>query len=137
MTTTIGCLCGAVKLELSGAAMAHLYCHCDDCQRVHGAAYLPAVMYRASQVRLVAGEPVLWKLKTTARATCRECGTRLYAEPPGLGVRSVTATLLPEGMFQPTFHMQCQHALLPVRDGLPHYKGYPKMFGGSDDVMPW
>ncbi len=137
MTTTVGCLCGAVKLELSGAPVAHFYCHCDDCQRVHGAAYVPAVMYRAPQVRLIAGVPVLWKLKTTVRATCRECGTRVYAEPPGMGVRSLPAYLLPEGMFQPTFHMQYQHALLPVRDALPHYKGYPAMFGGSDDLMSW
>ncbi|MFP2924991.1 GFA family protein [Pyxidicoccus sp. 3LG] len=137
MTTTIQCLCGAVKLELTGAPVAQLFCHCDDCQRVHGAAYLPAVMYRVQQTRVVTGQPGIWRLKTTTRATCRECGTRLFAEPQGLGIRSITAMLLPKGMFQPTFHMQCQHALMPVRDDLPHYKGYPAMFGGSDEQMPW
>jgi hypothetical protein len=50
-----------------------------------------------------------------------------------MGVRSVIATLLPRGTFQPAFHMQCQHALLPVRDALPHDKGYPAMFGGTDE----
>lgn len=136
-TTEIQCPCGAVKLELSGEAVAHFYCHCDDCQVVHGAAYLPAVMYRIPQTRLVAGQPALWALKTTTRATCRDCGTRLFAEPRGLGVRSISAVLLPKGMFQPTFHMQCQYALLPVRDDLPHYKGYPARFGGSDEQLPW
>ena len=92
-TTEIQCLCGAVKLELSGVAVAHFYCHCDDCQRGHGAAYLPAAMYRTPQTRLVAGQPALWALKTTTRATCRDCGTRIFAEPRGLGVRSISATL--------------------------------------------
>jgi hypothetical protein len=136
-TTEVQCPCGAVKLELTGAPLAHFYCHCDDCQAVHSAAYIPAVMYRVPQVRVVAGEPGLWKRKTTVRATCRECGTRVFAEPQGMGVRSIPASLLPPGLFQPTFHMQCQHAVLPVRDSLPHYKGFPAKFGGSDEQMPW
>jgi hypothetical protein len=31
-TTPIQCLCGAVKMELTGEPIAQLYCHCDDCQ---------------------------------------------------------------------------------------------------------
>jgi hypothetical protein len=33
--------------------------------------------------------------------------------------------------------MQCQHALLPVKDALPHFKGFPAAMGGSDERMPW
>lgn len=113
------------------------YCHCDDCRAVHGAAYLPAAIYKTPQVRVVSGEPMLWSLRTTARASCASCGTRVYAEPLRLGIRSVPATLLPKGVFQPKFHMQCQFALMPVRDDLPHYKGYPAMLGGTDDLVGW
>lgn len=136
-TTPIQCLCGAVKMELTGEPLAQLYCHCDDCQAVHGAAYVPAAMYRISATRIVSGELILWKRKVTTRATCRECGTRVFAEPPGMGVRGITATLLPPGLFKPTFHMQCQHALLPIKDELPHFKGFPAAFGGSDEQVPW
>jgi len=134
---TIQCHCGAVKVSLEGAPVAQFYCHCDHCQRVHGAAYVPVSMYRADQVRVVAGEPSMWKLHTTLRATCRDCGTRLFAEPAGLGMRGVMAKLLPEGLFEAQFHMQCQHALLPVKDALPHFKGFPAAFGGSKDVVDW
>ena len=134
---TIQCRCGAVRLELDGDPFLCVYCHCDDCQAVHGAAYLPAAMYRVEQTRLVAGEPTRWKLKATVRATCGACGTRLYAEPSDASLRSVTAYLLPPGVFRPAFHMQCQHALLPVVDDLPHYKGFPAMFGGSDEQVGW
>jgi hypothetical protein len=137
MDIAIECLCRDVQMKLTGEPLAHVYCHCDDCQRVHGGAYLPAAMYRTEQTSVLAGDPHLWKLKTTVRATCRGCGTRIFAEPPGLGIRSITAYLLPPGLFHPVFHMQCQHALLPIRDSLPHYKHYPALFGGTDEQMPW
>jgi len=136
-TATIQCHCGAVTMELVGDPVVCLYCHCDDCQAVHGAAYLPAAMYRTARTRIVAGQPSTWKRRTTARATCRDCGARIFAEPAGLGVRSVTAYLLPKGVFQPAFHVQCQHALLPVKDELPHFKDYPAMLGGSDEKVSW
>jgi hypothetical protein len=137
MHTQIECLCGEMKLTLEGDPLFSVYCHCRDCQRVHGGAYLPAALYRTSQTHITSGTPLLWKLRTTLRATCPACGTRLFAEPAGLGVRSIPAHLLPPGIFKPAFHMQCQDALVPVRDELPHYRGYPAALGGSDDQMAW
>ena len=135
--TAVACLCGAVKLQLRGLPLLCAYCHCDDCQAVHGAAYLPAAIYRADQVQLLAGSPRRWARRTTQRVFCGDCGTRLYAEPDGLGIRSVMALLLPAGLFTPTLHMQCQHAVLPVMDDLPHLRDYPRQLGGSDVRMPW
>jgi hypothetical protein len=133
----ITCLCGDLKLEIAGDPIVCVYCHCDDCRAIHGGAYLAAAIYRTTEVRILAGEPLIWRHKSTARATCRRCGARVFAEPPGLGVRSITAHLLPGGVFTPAFHMQCQHALLPVVDSLPHFKGYPAMLGGSDERVFW
>jgi hypothetical protein len=132
----IQCHCGAVAVELTGEALAHAYCHCDDCQAVHGAACVPVAIYPASSVNVIRGDPTTWKLKTTPRTTCRHCGTRLFASPP-FGIRGVIATLLPAGHFKPTLHIYCQHARLPVKDDLPHYKTVPASFGGSDDVTDW
>jgi hypothetical protein len=135
--TTIECLCGEVKMALQGEPLFSFYCHCDDCQAVHGAAYIPGALYRYQQTRIVAGEPVIFRRRITARGTCRVCGTRMFAEPPGEQIRTIIGTLLPPDTFHPTFHIQCQHARLPVRDGLPHYKAFPARFGGSDDVVAW
>ncbi len=134
--TTIQCQCGDVKVELSGDPVAQFYCHCRDCQRVHGAGYIPVSMYRADQVKVVDGDPSLWKLRVTPRATCRACGTRVFAEPP-IGMRGVNALLLPDGAFKAQFHVQCSEAHLPIRDDLPHFKGYPASFGGADDTVDW
>jgi hypothetical protein len=136
-TITIECACGEVKLEVSGEPLVSVYCHCDDCQAVHGAAYLPAAIYRLEQVRVVAGLPAIWRRKTTARGFCGRCGTRLYAEPEGAEFRSLSAYLLPDAAFRPSCHINCQFALLPVRDDLPHFRGFPAAMGGSDERVPW
>lgn len=133
----IQCLCGAVGVEISGEPLAQFYCHCDDCQLVHGAAYVPASMYRASQVKVTRGELLDWKLKTTTRATCARCGTRVFAESTEYGIRGVTAFLLPKERFRPQFHVYCQYAVLPVKDDLPHFKTVPAAFGGSEEKVDW
>jgi hypothetical protein len=131
------CRCGAVALRLHGEPAVQLYCHCDDCQAAHDAAYVRAAVYPAAAVELLRGEPATWALKTTPRRRCADCGTHLFAELPQAGMRSVNAYLLPEGAFRPQFHVQCQYAALPVVDGLPHYKGFPAAFGGREEFVAW
>ncbi|GLS17552.1 hypothetical protein GCM10007874_05670 [Labrys miyagiensis] len=61
----------------------------------------------------------------------------LFSEIDGVGMRSVNGYLLPKGEFRPQFHVQCQHAVLPVVDDLPHYKGFPAAFGGREEFVAW
>lgn len=129
------CPCGEVGLEISGEPLAQLFCHCDDCQVVHGAAYVPVAIFPEGAVRLVRGAPVTWKLRRTPRVSCPRCGTRLYAEQPGF--RGVMAHLLPEGMFRPTLHIHCRFARMPVKDDRPHFATVPAAFGGSDERVDW
>ncbi len=135
--TLVECRCGAVQIELTGQSVVDLYCHCDDCQAVHGAAYVPESVYRADAVRVTRGEPLAWTLKRNPRVTCRECGTRLFIDVKAMSLRGVNGCLLPPGRFRPTFHMQCRFAVAPVKDNLPHYAGRPGRFGGSDDTVDW
>jgi hypothetical protein len=123
-------------MQLEGTPMAQFFCHCDDCQKVHGKAY-PSSLYPAPAVSVSRGEAEIFTLKSTPRTKCKQCGTYLFAEVPGYGVRGVNAELLPEGMFHPEFHVQCRYATAPIRDNLPHYKGNPARFFGSDELMQW
>ena len=61
----------------------------------------------------------------------------MMAEVPGTGQCGVKGNLLPPGMFKPQFHINCEFAVLPVKDDLPHYKSLPQVFGGSDEVVDW
>lgn len=131
---TIECLCGDIEIELTGEPVVQFYCHCDDCQLVHGGAYMPTAVYRTEDVNVVRGEPRVWRLKTTPRYTCPNCGTRLFAEgSPNL--RGVNAYLLPREVFRPALHIYCRYAPLPVMDALPHYSTVPARWGGSDELV--
>ena len=132
----IECRCGAVEVEITGEPIAQFFYHCDDCQLVHGGAYAPESVYAADEVKVTRGGPVTWKLRRNPRFTCRECGTRLFIDVLNR-VRGVNGYLLSPGRFNSLFHMQCQFAVWQVIDGLPHYKGRPERFGGSDDTMGW
>jgi hypothetical protein len=136
MITTVQCSCGAVQMQLTGKPVMQYFCHCDDCQAVHGKAY-PMSLYPAPAVSVVRGDTAVFTLRTSPRTKCKQCGTYLFAEVPGNPVRGVNAELLPAGMFNPEFHIQCRYAAVPIQDDLPHYKGTPARFRGSDELMQW
>ena len=131
------CRCGAIRLKICGEPVVQLYCHCDDCQTAHGAAYVPAAIYPAQSVEVVQGKPTPMVVKSTERMRCPACGAYLFAELSSVGMRSVSVYLLPRGAFKPQFHVQCAHAVLPVVDSLPHYKGFPASFGGAEEFIAW
>jgi hypothetical protein len=131
------CRCGAIALKIIGKPAAQLYCHCDDCQAAHGAAYALAAVYPAAAVRIERGRPAQMVVKSTPRMRCPDCGAHLFSELARVGMRSLNAYLLPKGEFRPQFHVQCQHAVLPVIDDLPHYKAFPAAFGGVEEFVDW
>jgi hypothetical protein len=134
---TVGCHCGETQIQIAAEPMAQLHCHCDDCQKAHSAAYISAVLYPANAVTVLEGEPVAFVQKRTPRMRCPLCGTFLFSELSEFGLRSVNAYILPAGYFQPQFHVQCQYAVHPIADNLPHYKAFPAKFGGSDEQVNW
>jgi hypothetical protein len=136
-TLQVECRCGAVQLEVMGEPIAQFYCHCDDCQAMHGAAYVSESVYPASAVRVTRGSPSGWALKRNPRLVCPICATRLFIDVLALGVRGVNGYMLPPDEFQPTFHMHCRFAVRPVRDDLPHYASRPPQFGGVEDTVDW
>jgi hypothetical protein len=136
VTTRVQCSCGSVEMQITGKPMMQYFCHCDDCQAVHGKAY-PISLYPTPAVSVVSGETVVFILRTSPRTRCKQCGTYLFAEVPGHAVRGVNANLLPEGVFKPEFHIQCRYAVVPIEDDLPHYKGAPARFNGSDELLQW
>jgi hypothetical protein len=110
------------------------YCHCDDCQAVHGEAY-PVSLFAASAVSVVHGDIDVFTLRTALRMKCKNCGTYLFAKVADFA--GVNGNLLPDGMFNPAFHIQCRYAAVPIQDDLPHYKGTPARLRGSDELMQW
>lgn len=137
MTTTQGqCHCGAVSLEISADPIAQVHCHCNDCQQAHGAAYTSSAIFPADAVT-VTGELTPLVLRTTRRMRCSSCGMQMFSEIESVGLRSVNAYALPQGYFKPQLHIQCQDAVHPVADDLPHFRDFPAAFGGTDELIGW
>jgi hypothetical protein len=135
--TLVRCRCGETEIELTAKPIAQFYCHCDDCQAVHGAAYVPESVYPADAVTIIKGSPKSWTLKRNPRFWCGECGTRLFIDVLSLRLRGLNGYLLPEGEFRAAFHVRRQFAVRPVSDDLPHFKSMPARLGGSDETVGW
>ena len=117
-----------------GPALLQYYCHCDDCQTVHGKAF-GLSPFSAAAVSVLRGNTEVYVLRSSPRTKCKHCATFLFAEVAGF--RGVNGDLLPAGTFRPEFHIQCRYAPAPICDALPHYKGRPARFCGSDELMSW
>jgi hypothetical protein len=51
-----GCACGSVRYRLASAPMFVHCCHCRDCQRQTGSAFVLNALIEADRVRLVSGD---------------------------------------------------------------------------------
>jgi len=130
------CPCNAVTLRISAEPIAQFWCHCADCQIVHGAAYAAESIYPAAAIEIVSGETTTFALKTTPRISCARCGTRLVVELAAIEMRAVNGYLLKDD-FRPSLHIHCREAVAPVKDGLPHFATMPAAFGGEDNMVDW
>ncbi|MBV9136732.1 MAG: GFA family protein [Hyphomicrobiales bacterium] len=132
------CFCGAVEIEVTGAPEAMGYCHCRSCRSWSGGPVNAFSLWRPDAVRVTSGaEHVATFAKTpmSERQYCAKCGGHLMANHPPLGLVDVFAATLPTLDFAPAVHVNYAETVLPMRDGLPKLKDFPKEFGGSGDVM--
>lgn len=129
--TRVTCPCHAVEIVLASPPLAQFHCHCDDCRRVHGGAYVAVSAYPRDALTVVRGATTSFALAVNRRASCAACGTRLFAERPDVPVRGLNAYLLPPGAFTPQFHMFCDFAVAQVGGDLPAYRTLPEIFGGD------
>ena len=80
--TTGGCLCGAVRFEVSGPLRDVVNCHCSMCQKLHGifGAHSKA---KKNNIAIIEDRGLKWyrTSKIAQRGFCRECGSRLFWKP--------------------------------------------------------
>lgn len=133
------CMCGAVRLEISGDPGAMAYCHCESCRGWLGAPVHAASLWPTDNVRVVKGEDKLGTYKRTEashRQFCTACGTPVLVRHPQLGMTDVPAGAISGLKYEPAIHVHYGEKVLTIKDGLPKYKDFPKDFGGSGDTVP-
>jgi hypothetical protein len=89
---TGGCLCGAVRFELTEAPLGAGYCHCTRCQRRTGTAASIQAQVAPGSVRIVSGKELLRAYEPAdgfAKVFCSGCGSSLWSRRPDGDVLSV------------------------------------------------
>jgi hypothetical protein len=84
MPLTGGCLCGAVRFEVSQPPPEAGYCHCTRCQRRTGSAASAQASIVPGSLRLLSGATALGAWHPPggfAKLFCRECGAHLFSGP--------------------------------------------------------
>jgi hypothetical protein len=76
------------------------------------------------------------KTEFSARKYCTKCGGHLMNAHPSLGFTDVCAAVLPSVKFEPGVHLNYAETVLPMKDGLPKLRDFPKEFGGSGETLP-
>lgn len=93
---TGGCLCGAIRYECSAEPFAIGNCHCRDCQRSGGSAFVPGLFVLQDTLTIM-GEVKYYDVKAESgnmmsRGFCPHCGTPLFgvstSVPGVIGIRA-------------------------------------------------
>jgi hypothetical protein len=78
-----------IRYECSAAPILALNCHCHDCQRASGTAYVSVLRVPAKAFRVTQGEPRFYTVtadggNTVSRGFCPECGSPLFNRLSGM-----------------------------------------------------
>ncbi len=106
-----GCACGAVRYRLTSDPLFTHCCHCLNCQRQTGSAFVINLLIEADRVLLLAGEPHLVDVPRDDGSAqrifrCPVCEVALYSQYTRPEVRFVRAGTLddPSGV-EPDVHI--------------------------------
>jgi hypothetical protein len=129
-----GCLCGAIRYESAGEPQFSLQCHCRDCQKSSGTAFIAAVRMPSAGFRITRGEPKRYVAKADSgneivRVFCGDCGTPLYVQvstrPDIVGIR--VTTFDDASWFRPEADIFVKSAQpwVHLNPDIPKYPTYP------------
>ncbi|CAG1023108.1 S-(hydroxymethyl)glutathione synthase [Patescibacteria group bacterium] len=80
-----GCLCGAVRYECSAEPVFSANCHCRDCQKLSGGAYIATFFVTENSVTITGEVQYFDKLGDSGhwvkRGFCPNCGSQVFGKP--------------------------------------------------------
>jgi len=130
------CFCGAVQIEVSGEPEAMGYCHCASCRSWAAAPVNAFSLWKPGAVKVTAGALAMYrKNPSSERQFCTQCGGHVMTFHPPFGLIDVYAAAIPSLKFKPGLHVNYAETVLPMGDGLPKLKDFPKEMGGSGELV--
>jgi hypothetical protein len=110
MKITGGCVCGAIRYEVTADPMVMFKCHCRDCQKTTGSGYTPVFYVPAKAFKITKGTPKYYETKSemvgeNKRGFCPECGSRLFGGETEQGQGITASSLDDPSLFKPQFEI--------------------------------
>jgi hypothetical protein len=88
------CLCGGIRLEITGAIDSIIHCHCSKCRKSSGTAYATNGFVAVTDLTITAGEQLLASFESAPgkrRHFCKICASPVFssnvADPERLRLR--------------------------------------------------
>ena len=129
------CQCGAVRYECAAEPLFTGNCHCRDCQKATGGAYVPVLAVPANSIK-IAGDVKYYDSRadsghTFSRGFCPNCGARLFGKSSGMpAIIAITAGSLDDpGRFKPAidFYTSSAQPWDHMNPQLPKFPKQPKV----------
>jgi hypothetical protein len=127
------CACGAVRYRLESAPMFVHCCHCHDCQRQTGSAFVINALIETDRISLLAGAPEPVGVPTDSGRPhdiyrCLACRTALWSDYGGRpALRFVrVGTLDDAAALAPDVHIYTRSKLpwVQLPEGVPAFEAY-------------
>ncbi|MEA3278734.1 MAG: GFA family protein [Pseudomonadota bacterium] len=126
-----GCLCGAVRFEISGGIRNIIYCHCSQCRKAQGSASATNGIVAASDFEIVSGADNLTGYESTPGQTkyfCKTCGSPIMSKNKALPdqVRIRLGTIESDILERPQAHIfvSSKANWEEITGALPKYDAY-------------
>lgn len=131
------CFCGAVAVSVAGDPVAMGYCHCSSCRAWSAGPVNAFTLWPPDAVKVTRGSEhvgAFSKTPNSIRKWCKLCGGHLFTDHPGFGLIDVYAAVLPDLKFSAGVHVNYAETVLPMHDGVPKQRDFPKELGGSGEM---
>jgi hypothetical protein len=127
-----GCSCGEVRYRLTSEPLFVHCCHCLNCQRQTGSAFVINILIEADRVELLGGEPVVLAVSRSGGKKqkiwrCPSCQIALFSQYTSPRVRFVRAgTLDDPSAVSPDVHIFTRSKLpwVALPESVPAFNVY-------------
>ncbi len=127
-----GCACGAVRYRLASAPLVVHCCHCLNCQRQTGSAFVINLLIEADRVELLAGDPQPVDVPRDDGSTqrifrCPACQVAVFSEYGRPEIRFVRGGTLDEPRdVEPDVHIFTKSKVgwVALPEGVPAFEVY-------------
>lgn len=128
------CLCGDIAFAVDGPIEHIDQCHCSMCRKAHGAAFATYGGAAAEDFRMVRGEGLARRYRSSAKGSrlfCPRCGSVVPAKIADKPVAIALGNVDQDPVARPKAHffVESKAPWHDIVDDLPRFDEYPASFG--------